>query len=59
MVALVVALQPLLTGALSGKVTGEATPLHRWIGMGIGLAGVAPAGLFIAGTGVALAQHEH
>lgn len=42
-VALVVALQPLLTGALSGKVAGEPTPLHRWIGMGIGFAGVALA----------------
>lgn len=42
-VALIVALQPLLAGALSGKVAGEPTPLHRWIGMGIGFAGVALA----------------
>ncbi|HKL21696.1 MAG TPA: DMT family transporter, partial [Tichowtungia sp.] len=42
-VALVVALQPLLTGALSGKVAGEPTPIHRWIGMGIGFAGVTLA----------------
>ncbi len=42
-VALVVALQPLLTGALSGRVAGEPTPIHRWIGMGIGFAGVVLA----------------
>lgn len=39
-VALVVALQPLATGALSGWVTGERTPLHRWIGLVLGFAGV-------------------
>lgn len=40
-VALVLALQPLLTGALSGSVVGEYTPIHRWIGLLIGFAGVA------------------
>lgn len=40
-VALVVALQPLATGALSGVVTGEPTPLYRWIGLVIGFTGVA------------------
>lgn len=42
-VALTVALQPLLTGALSGRVVGEFTPIHRWIGLGIGFCGVALA----------------
>ncbi len=40
-VALVVALQPLVTGALSGLVTGESTPWNRWLGLLIGFAGVA------------------
>ena len=39
-VALVVALQPMTTGALSGIVTGEHTPLHRWVGLIIGFIGV-------------------
>lgn len=39
-VALVVALQPLLTGALSGRITGERTPLRRWIGLVLGFSGV-------------------
>ncbi len=39
-VALVVALQPLATGALSGRVTGERTPVHRWIGLALGFIGV-------------------
>ncbi len=40
-VALVVALQPLATGAFSGPVTGEPTPVHRWLGLIIGFGGVA------------------
>ena len=40
-VALVVALQPLVTGALSGAVVGEYTPVHRWAGLVIGFGGVA------------------
>ncbi|MFW5916179.1 MAG: EamA family transporter [Bacteroidota bacterium] len=40
-VALVVALQPLATGAFSGIATGEHTPLHRWLGLIIGFSGVA------------------
>jgi len=40
-VALVVALQPLATGALSGSVVGEPTPLTRWIGLIVGFVGVA------------------
>ncbi len=40
-VALVVALQPLATGAFSGLATGERTPLHRWLGLIIGFTGVA------------------
>lgn len=39
-VALVVALQPMTTGALSGLVVGERTPLIRWAGLLIGLVGV-------------------
>ncbi len=39
-VALVVALQPLATGALSGLVTGEPTPFYRWVGLVIGFSGV-------------------
>lgn len=39
-VALVVALQPLTTGALSGLVVGERPPLIQWIGLLIGLGGV-------------------
>jgi drug/metabolite transporter (DMT)-like permease len=40
-VALVVALQPLATGAFSGLATGEYTPLHKWLGLVLGFAGVA------------------
>jgi len=39
-VALVVALQPLVTGALSGWIVGERTHLHQWLGLLIGFAGV-------------------
>lgn len=39
-VALVVALQPMLTGALSGFVVGEHTPLSRWFGLFVGFCGV-------------------
>lgn len=39
-VALVVALQPMATGALSGLVVGEPTPPVRWVGLLIGLGGV-------------------
>ena len=45
-VALVVALQPLATGAFSGPVTGEPTPLHEWLGLVIGFGGVALTVLF-------------
>ncbi|TVQ68586.1 MAG: DMT family transporter [Balneolaceae bacterium] len=45
-VALVVALQPMATGALSGSVTGERTPLPRWFGLIIGFIGVMVAVLF-------------
>lgn len=40
-VALVVALQPLATGALSGAVTGERTSWNQWLGLIIGFSGVA------------------
>lgn len=39
-VAMVVALQPMVTGALSGRVVGEPTPLLRWLGLFVGFAGV-------------------
>lgn len=40
-IALVVALQPMVTGAFSGLAVGEPTPLHRWVGLVIGFGGVA------------------
>lgn len=39
-VALVIALQPLATGALSGWVTGEHTSTQQWLGLSIGFLGV-------------------
>ncbi|MCC5806331.1 MAG: DMT family transporter [Opitutales bacterium] len=42
-VALVVALQPMTTATFSGLVVGERTPLLRWAGLLIGLAGVMVA----------------
>ncbi len=39
-VALVVALQPLATGALSGSVTGEHTYFYQWLGLILGFLGV-------------------
>lgn len=40
-VALVVALQPLTTGAFSGVVVGEPTSWNQWLGLVIGFSGVA------------------
>ncbi len=40
-VALIVALQPLATGALSGLVTGEPTRFYQWVGLVLGFLGVA------------------
>ncbi|MFC4350412.1 DMT family transporter [Fodinicurvata halophila] len=42
-VALIVALQPLTTGALSGVLTGEATSRIQWLGLLLGFAGVVVA----------------
>jgi len=39
-VALVVALQPLATGALSGVATGERPHFYQWLGLGVGFLGV-------------------
>lgn len=39
-VALVVALQPMTVGALSGRVTGEPTSATSWIGLAVGFVGV-------------------
>lgn len=40
-IALIVALQPLATGAFSGLVTGEQTNLYQWLGLILGFFGVA------------------
>ena len=42
-VALVTALQPLMTGALSGLVVGERTDARQWIGLVLGFGGVVIA----------------
>lgn len=42
-VALITALQPLLTGALSGMVLGERTSIRQWFGLILGFCGVAIA----------------
>ena len=42
-IALVTALQPLLTGALSGLVVGERTDARQWVGLVLGFCGVAIA----------------
>lgn len=39
-VALIVALQPLLTAALSSRMAGESTPIQKWGGLALGFAGV-------------------
>ncbi|MFO7940920.1 MAG: DMT family transporter [Bacteroidales bacterium] len=39
-VALVVALQPLVTGALSGPFVGEGTNQYQWMGLALGFLGV-------------------
>ena len=42
-IALVTALQPLLTGAFSGLVVGEKTAARQWVGLILGFCGVAIA----------------
>jgi len=42
-IALVTALQPLLTGAFSGMVVGERTDARQWLGLIVGFCGVAIA----------------
>ncbi|NBC32044.1 MAG: EamA family transporter [Alphaproteobacteria bacterium] len=39
--ALIVGLQPLLTGAVSGPLLGEQVSPRQWLGLALGLAGVA------------------
>ncbi len=46
MVALVIALQPIATGALSGLMTGEKTRKVQWLGLVIGFSGVAFSVIF-------------
>jgi drug/metabolite transporter (DMT)-like permease len=41
--ALVAALQPLLTGVLSGRVVGERVRPREWLGLGLGFVGVSLA----------------
>ena len=45
-IAMVVALQPLATGAFSGIAVGESTTFYRWLGLMIGFGGVAITVLF-------------
>lgn len=53
--AIIVALQPLLTGALAGRVLGEQVGPRRWLGLLLGLAGVAAVVWEkVAGEGVPL-----
>ncbi|PWG61180.1 DMT family transporter [Sediminicurvatus halobius] len=42
-IALITALQPLATGAISGIATGEGTSVRQWVGLVIGFCGVALA----------------
>ena len=46
MIALVIALQPIATGALSGIITGEKTNKMQWLGLVIGFIGVAVSVVF-------------
>jgi drug/metabolite transporter (DMT)-like permease len=52
--ALIVGLQPVLTALVAGKVLGERISLRQWMGLGLGLAGVAMV-LSTRLTGVELA----
>ncbi|MDR9418537.1 DMT family transporter [Gracilimonas sp.] len=45
-VALIVALQPLATGALSGLITGEQTNTYQWMGLLLGFLGVLVTVIF-------------
>jgi drug/metabolite transporter (DMT)-like permease len=40
-IALIVGLQPLVTGALAGPILGETVRPRQWVGLALGLAGVA------------------
>jgi drug/metabolite transporter (DMT)-like permease len=55
-IALIVGLQPLLTGALAGLALGETTTRRQWLGLALGFAGlalvVAEKVDFAAGAGV-------
>ena len=46
MIALVIALQPIATGALSGIITGEKTNKVQWLGLVIGFVGVSVSVIF-------------
>jgi drug/metabolite transporter (DMT)-like permease len=39
--ALIVCLQPLLTGAVAGRLLGERVTLRQWLGLGLGIVGTA------------------
>ncbi|MDJ0627748.1 MAG: EamA family transporter [Rhodobacter sp.] len=48
--AFITALQPIMTGVLSSRLTGERVALREWAGLGLGLAAVA----IVIGDGIAL-----
>ena len=53
--AVIVSLQPVLTAVLAARVLGERPSARQWLGLGLGLAGVAlVVGPGIAGSGTAL-----
>lgn len=39
-VALIISLQPLVTGSISGRITGERNSIQQWLGLSIGFLGV-------------------
>ena len=48
--AFITALQPVMTGALSARLTGEAVSRREWLGLGLGLVAVG----VVIGDGIAL-----
>ena len=57
-VALIMSLQPVVTAALAGPLLGETVTRRRWVGIGLGLAGVALViipNLNVAGGGPTIA----
>ncbi len=52
--ALIVSLQPVLTGALAGPVLGEQVSWRQWLGIGLGFGGAAAVLGFDIGSGFPL-----